>query len=138
MGTIYQLGKHRWFERPDLISLLFLKPTFNFSLFSYASKPIYCLVANKITFIHLKINNAVKLLRLTQSLWERYFYYFDNFWCTCQLFIKFLAPLPGTVDYFNKAISLLLYDFCKKKILSKKILFSCFSIHYLFCIVQCY
>ena len=34
-------------------------------------------------------------MRLTQSSWDRYFYYFDSIWCTCQRSIKFLAPLPG-------------------------------------------
>jgi len=33
------------------------------------------------------LNNAIELLRLKQSLWERYFYYFDSFWYTCQLSI---------------------------------------------------
>jgi len=30
------------------------------------------------------LNNTIELLRLKQSLWERYFYYFDSFWYTCQ------------------------------------------------------
>jgi len=34
---------------------------------------------NQNNFYTSSINNAIKLLRLTQSLLERYFYYFDNF-----------------------------------------------------------
>jgi len=48
------------------------------------------------------LNNEFELLRLKQSLWERYFYYFDSIWYTCQTSIKFLASLPGTVELFQQ------------------------------------
>jgi len=35
-------------------------------------------------FLHILLINEIELVKLTQSLWERYFYYFDSIWYTCQ------------------------------------------------------
>jgi len=46
--------------------------------------------------------NEIELLRLKTVLVRTIFYYFDSFWYTCQISIKFLAPLLGTVELFQQ------------------------------------
>jgi len=68
MAALYQLREHRWFERPDFISLLiFSKTIFIFCLF-YAIKSTASGKQNNLYI--LNIYSIVKL-RLTQSSWIR-------------------------------------------------------------------
>jgi len=53
------------------------------SIDSIKSNQINCLVAKQNKLLYILLNNGIELLRLTQTLWEQYFYYFDSFWYIC-------------------------------------------------------